>query len=136
VIPKWVQSMIRGEDVFINGDGETTRDFCHVANVVQANILAATAKSPEAVNEVYNVGLGRQSTLNELFACLREKLISRFPLLKSAQPKYRDFRPGDVRHSQADISRIAAGLGYSPEVDLKAGLDAAMDWYVDRRIKT
>ena len=135
VIPKWVESMIRGEEVFINGDGETTRDFCHVANVVQANILAATTKSPEAVNEVYNVALGRQITLNELFACLREKLVDRFPRLKNAKPKYRDFRPGDVRHSQADIARIAGMLGYVPEVDLKAGLEAAMDWYVDRRVK-
>jgi UDP-N-acetylglucosamine/UDP-N-acetylgalactosamine 4-epimerase len=135
VIPKWVQSMIRGEEVFINGDGETTRDFCHVANVVQANILAATAKVPEAVNEVYNVALGQQTTLNDLFACLRERLVARFPRLKDTQPKHRDFRPGDVRHSQADISRIAAILGYAPEVDLKAGLDAAMDCYVDRPIK-
>jgi len=134
VIPKWVESMIRGEEVFINGDGETTRDFCHVANVVQANILAATAKSPEAVNQVYNVALGQQTALNELFACLRERLVARFPRLHSAQPKYRDFRPGDVRHSQADISRIGGMLGYAPEVDLKAGLEAAMDWYVDRRV--
>ena len=135
VIPKWVQSMIGGEEAFINGDGETTRDFCHVANVVQANILAATAKSPEASNQVYNVGLGQQTTLNELFACLRERLVVRFPRLKGTQPKYGDFRPGDVRHSQADISRIAGILGYAPEIDLKAGLDAAMDWYVDRRTK-
>jgi UDP-N-acetylglucosamine/UDP-N-acetylgalactosamine 4-epimerase len=135
VIPKWVESMIGGEEVFINGDGETTRDFCHVANVVQANILAATAKSPEAANQIYNVALGQQTTLNELFACLREKLVARFPRLKGAQPKYRDFRPGDVRNSQADISRIVGMLGYAPEVDLRAGLEAAMDWYVDRHAK-
>ena len=135
VIPKWVASMIRGEEVFINGDGETTRDFCHVANVVQANILAAAAKSPEAVNKVYNVALGQQTTLNELFACLRERMVGRFPRLKSAQPKHRDFRPGDVRHSQADIAHIGGMMGYAPEIDLGAGLDAAMDWYVDRHIK-
>lgn len=133
VIPKWVESMIGGEEVFINGDGETTRDFCHVANVVQANILAATAKAPEAINQVYNVALGQQTTLNDLFKCLREELIDRFPRLKNAQPKYRDFRPGDVRHSQADISRIQKLLGYVPEVDLKAGLQAAMSWYVEKR---
>jgi UDP-N-acetylglucosamine 4-epimerase len=91
VIPKWVQSMIRGEEAFINGDGETTRDFCHVANVVQANILAATAKSPEAANQVYNVGLGQQTTLNELFACLRERLVARFPPLEGYATEVRRF---------------------------------------------
>jgi UDP-N-acetylglucosamine/UDP-N-acetylgalactosamine 4-epimerase len=136
VIPKWVESMIAGEDVFINGDGETTRDFCHVANVVQANILAATAKAPEASNQIYNVGLGEQTTLNELFRCLRERLAERFPRLKDVKPKHRDFRPGDVRHSQADISRIRKLLGYLPEMNLKTGLEAAMDWYVEKRRRT
>jgi len=129
VIPKWVESMIHEGEVFINGDGETTRDFCHVANVVQANILAATVKAPEAINQIYNVGLGCATSLNDLFGCLREKLAARFPRAKNIEPKYRDFRPGDVRHSQADISRISALLGYAPEIDLKAGLAAAMDWY-------
>jgi UDP-N-acetylglucosamine 4-epimerase len=133
VIPKWVEAMIADEEVFINGDGETTRDFCHVANVVQANILTATAKAPEAANQIYNVGLGEETTLNELFRCLREKLADRFPRLKSAQPKYRDFRPGDVRHSMADIARIRRLLGYAPEVDLPNGLASAMDWYVAKR---
>lgn len=129
VIPKWVDAMLRGDEVFINGDGETTRDFCHVDNVVQANILAALVQSPQAVNRVYNVGLGHATSLNELFGCLREKLVARVSQLKQVDPQYRAFRPGDVRHSLADISRISHSLAYAPEVDLQTGLAIAMDWY-------
>jgi UDP-N-acetylglucosamine/UDP-N-acetylgalactosamine 4-epimerase len=132
VIPKWIEAMVRGEEVHINGDGETTRDFCHVANVVQANLLAATAKAPEAVNQIYNVALGCRTTLNELFELIRRELQGQFHHLKNFKPTYRDFRPGDVRHSQADIGRAASLLGYAPQVDLQSGLAEAMAWYVGK----
>jgi len=130
VIPKWIEAMIKGEEVFINGDGETTRDFCHVANVVQANLLAATAENPEAVNQVYNIGLGRPTTLSELFRMIRSELGHRVPALKKVEAKHREFRAGDIRHSHADITRAQKLLGYAPTMDLKAGLASAMDWYV------
>jgi UDP-N-acetylglucosamine 4-epimerase len=129
VIPKWIEAMIADEPVFINGDGETTRDFCHVSNVVQANLLAATAK-PEALNNVYNVAMGKATTLNELFEIIRNELAGRFPDAKQLTPKYRDFRPGDVRHSQADLSRSRRLLGYEPKISLKEGLASAMEWYI------
>ena len=130
VIPKWIEAMIKGEEVFINGDGETTRDFCHVANVIQANLLAATAENPEAVNQVSNVGVGQPTTLNELFRMIREELGSRVPAVKKVEARHREFRAGDIRHSHADITRAHRLLGYVPTVDLEAGLASAMDWYV------
>ena len=130
VIPKWIEAMIKGEEVFINGDGETTRDFCHVANVIRANLLAATAENPEAVNQVYNIGLGRPTTLSELFRMIREELGSRVPAVRKTEARHREFRAGDIRHSHADITRAHKLLGYAPTVDLKAGLASAMDWYV------
>src|SRR5689334_22601234 len=105
VIPKWIAAMLRGETVYINGDGETARDFCFIDNVVQANILAATARNPEAVNRVYNVALGDQTSLNELFGYLRDLLEARDATFECAPAVYRDFRPGDVRFSRADISK-------------------------------
>src|SRR5438552_3995702 len=101
VIPKWIEAMIKNEPVYINGDGETSRDFCYVANVVQANLLAACSDTPEALNQVYNVAAGERTTLNGLFQMLKERLISSYPHLKHALPVYRDFRAGDVRHSLA-----------------------------------
>ena len=130
VIPKWTASLLRGETVWINGDGESSRDFCYVANVVQANLLAATTDRPEAINQVYNIAVGDRTTLNRLFASIRDALSSSHPLLQEAQPKYRDFRPGDVRHSLADISKARQRLGYDPQYRLQAGLDEAMGWYV------
>jgi UDP-N-acetylglucosamine/UDP-N-acetylgalactosamine 4-epimerase len=135
VIPKWIEAMIQTSPVFIYGDGKTTRDFCHVSNVVQANLLAATVDAPAAVNQVYNVAIGQATTLNELFALLRNDLSPRFPNLKQLAPQYRDFRPGDIYHSHADISRAKALLGYTPAVGLKEGLALAMDWYVARAKK-
>ncbi len=129
VIPKWTASMIQGDDVFINGDGETSRDFCFVENAVQANLLAATA-SAEATNEVYNVAVGDRTTLNDLFNALQSALAKNgHPYKKS--PVYRDFRTGDVRHSQADISKAADKLGYVPEFRIMDGIAKAMPWYID-----
>ncbi len=131
VIPKWVKSMIDDDDVFINGDGETSRDFCYIDNTVQANLLAATSQTEGAANQIYNVAVGDRTTLNELYTEIRDLLIPRFPHLKDKQPIYRDFRPGDVRHSLADISKARELLGYEPTHRIGEGLKEAMDWYVD-----
>jgi UDP-N-acetylglucosamine 4-epimerase len=130
VVPKWAAAMIRNEPVYINGDGETSRDFCYVDNAVQANLLAATVVSDEATNQVYNIAVGDRTTLNELFESMRVTLEPRFAHLKSYTPVYRDFRAGDVRHSLADISKARALLGYEPSHKIHQGVVAAMDWYV------
>lgn len=130
VIPKWIAAMMAGQPVHINGDGETSRDFCYVANVVQANILAATVDDPEAVNQVYNIAVGGRTTLNELFEMLRCGLAPRYPHLNEFRPAYRDFRAGDVRHSLADISKARRLLGYQPTHTVNEGLAEALDWYV------
>jgi len=136
VIPKWIEAMIDGEPVFINGDGETTRDFCHVSDVVQANVLAAAVGKAEAVGQVYNIAVGRGTSLNELFRGVCDELRAHWPHLKQLAPQYRDFRPGDIRHSQADITRAKTLLGYAPEVSLKEGMAAAMPWYIQCSKKT
>jgi len=130
VIPKWISSLIKNEPIYINGDGETSRDFCFIANVVQANLLAATTTSPDAVNQVYNVAVGDRTTLNELYAQLHKNLLPLYPHLQNAKPVYRDFRAGDVRHSLADISKAATQLGYAPTQRIAQGLELAMPWYV------
>lgn len=130
VIPKWTSAMIKNEPIWINGDGETSRDFCYIANTVQVNLLAATAVSPEAVNQVYNIAVGDRTTLNELFEVLRASLEPRFPHLKGLKPNYRDFRAGDVRHSLADISKVLALLGYEPSHRIHQGLAEAVSWYI------
>jgi UDP-N-acetylglucosamine 4-epimerase len=129
VVPKWTAAMIQGQEVFINGDGETSRDFCYVANAVQANLLAATVTNPKARNQVYNVALGDRTTLNELFGFLKGSLNSR-GVAYDREPNYRDFRAGDVRHSQADIAKARDLLAYAPEYRLQAGIEQAMPWYI------
>ena len=129
VIPKWTAAMIKGEEVFINGDGETSRDFCFVENAVQANLLAATADD-SVKNEVYNVAVGDRTTLNDLFRALQAALAENGRPYGKA-PVYRDFRAGDVRHSQADISKAADRLGYAPEFRIMDGIAKAMPWYIE-----
>ncbi len=129
VIPKWTAAMIAGEDVFINGDGETSRDFCFVDNAVQANLLAATATDEAARNQVYNVAVGDRTTLNQLFEALRQALGENGVAYDKA-PIYGDFRAGDVRHSQADIGKAERLLGYAPSHTILAGIQAAMPWYI------
>ena len=129
VIPKWVAAMIRGERVLIHGTGETSRDFCHVANVVQANLLAATVTSKDALNQAYNVAAGRRTTLAELFALLRERLLARHPRLAGLTPEHSPFRAGDVLHSLADIGKARRLLGYEPTHTIERGLDESLDWY-------
>ncbi|MDD5297782.1 MAG: SDR family oxidoreductase [Rhodocyclaceae bacterium] len=131
VVPKWVRALLLNEEVWINGDGETSRDFCYIENAVQANLLAATSGS-EGANQVYNVAVSDRATLNQLFGLLRDILAERFPHVAQAQASYRDFRAGDVRHSQADIGKARRLLGYAPSHRLEAGLREAMDWYVQR----
>jgi UDP-N-acetylglucosamine 4-epimerase len=130
VVPKWTAAMIKNETVWINGDGETSRDFCYIANAVQANLLAATAESEDAANQVYNVAVGDRTTLNGLFEAIRSTLEPHFPHLKEFKPSYRDFRAGDIRHSLADISKARNLLGYEPSHRVKEGLAEAMGWYI------
>lgn len=130
VIPLWVASLLRGQPCRIHGDGETSRDFCYVANVVQANLLAAASTDAGALNQVYNVALGGRTTLNELFTAIRDGLAPEHAQVANARPQYGPFRVGDVRHSQADTSRIRQRLGYDPAFDVGRGLDAALGWYV------
>ena len=129
VIPLWIAALLRRQPIFINGDGETSRDFCFVANVVQANLLAATTSNAGAVNQAYNVALGHRTTLNELFHSLQSTLRKRDPALPEQKPVYRDFRSGDVRHSLADISKAQRLFGFAPSHSIAAGLEVAMDWY-------
>jgi UDP-N-acetylglucosamine/UDP-N-acetylgalactosamine 4-epimerase len=131
VIPKWAGSMIKGEDIFINGDGETSRDFCYVDNAVQANLLAATATTREAKNQVYNVAVGDRTTLNNLFASIKLALSS-LDVAYPSSAQYRDFRAGDVQHSLADISKASTLLQYQPTHRIQEGLQAAMVWYVNQ----
>ena len=127
VIPKWIAAMIKNEDVQVNGDGETSRDFCFVQNAVQANILAALSQ-PEGQSQVYNVAVNARTSLNELFDHLASQL-GKHGVHYDKRPVYRDFRPGDVRHSQADISKASVHLGYQPGHDILQGLEVAMPWY-------
>lgn len=128
VIPKWTAAMIQNEDVFINGDGETSRDFCFIENTVQANILAATTNNEEAKNQVYNVAVGDRTTLNDLFNAIKNAL-NENEITYVKKPIYRDFRKGDVRHSQASIKKIANLLGYEAKYNIDEGIDLAMNWY-------
>ncbi len=130
VIPRWTDALLKGEPVFINGDGETSRDFCFVANAVQANLLASCA-ADVAKDQVYNVAVGDRTSLNQLYFHLHESLAGQFEHLKTARPIYRNFRAGDVRHSLADISKGAKLIGYCPTHRISEGLKEAMEWYVE-----
>jgi UDP-N-acetylglucosamine 4-epimerase len=129
VIPQWIAALIRNQALRINGDGDTSRDFCFIDNVVQANLLAAMAEK-DAVNQVYNVALNDRTTLNQLYQMMCDLLREQFPHVADHKPQYVDFRPGDVRHSQADISKAAELLGYEPTHRIGEGLKQAMDWYI------
>jgi UDP-N-acetylglucosamine 4-epimerase len=133
VIPKWIAAMIDGRQVKVYGDGKTSRDFCFIANAVQANLLAACAPEDAAVNEVYNVAVGDRTTLSDLYDHLRRLLLPQFAHLNDARPAYEDFRAGDVQHSQADISKATALLGYVPTHRVAQGLAEAMAWYTGKR---
>jgi UDP-N-acetylglucosamine 4-epimerase len=129
VIPLWFRALLVGEPVLVNGDGETSRDFCYVENVVQANLLAATTGNREAIGQVFNVAVGDRTTLNDLFAAIRDQVTRFSPAASLANPRYRDFRAGDVRHSLADVSKAERLLGYRPTHRLRDGLELAAGWY-------
>jgi UDP-N-acetylglucosamine 4-epimerase len=130
VIPKWFSAMLKGETVYINGDGETSRDFCYIDNCVQANILAATTENPDSLNQVYNVAFGERTTLNELFRMIKDLVAEIRPEVAENQPVYRDFRPGDVRHSLADIGKAQKMISYAPDFSVGQGLRHAAKWYI------
>ena len=131
VIPRWIAQLVGREPVYINGDGETSRDFCYVENAIQANLLAATTETPAALNNVYNVAVAERTTLNELFELERALLSAHYPWARASRPQYREFRTGDVLHSQADISKAARLLGYAPTHRIREGLKEAIPWYVE-----
>lgn len=129
VIPRWIAAMIRNEKVYINGNGETSRDFTFVENAIQANLLAAVTLDHQAVNQAYNVAVNARTTLNELFEKLRSRLVHKYPHLLNFKPEYRNFRGGDIMHSQADIHKASSLLGYFPTHTIDEGLDSALVWY-------
>lgn len=133
VIPKWIDALLKNDPVYVNGDGETSRDFCYIDNAIQANLLAATADSDHAVNQVYNVAVGERTTLNQLYFHLRDNLADRFSHLRDKLPVYRDFRAGDVRHSLADIDKAKRLIGYQPTHKIHEGLAEAMLWYIEHQ---
>ncbi len=138
VIPHWVDALLSLSTPVINGDGETSRDFCYIKDVVQANILAAVSDSPEALNKVYNVAYGDRTTLNQLFEMIKTSLCSHIPEIAKINAEYGPFRKGDVRHSLADISLAARMLGYAPVYRVGKGMEETIDWYVttkERNIK-
>jgi UDP-N-acetylglucosamine 4-epimerase len=130
VIPKWFAGLIKNETIYINGDGETSRDFCFIENCVQANILAATVEEDLATNQVYNVAFGERTTLNELYQLIQERVAVVNASAAEAEAQYRDFRAGDVRHSLADVSKAKENIGYEPQFSVRNGLDKAAEWYL------
>jgi UDP-N-acetylglucosamine 4-epimerase len=130
VIPAWLGALLRGETAYINGDGAAARDYCHVDNVVQANLLAATVQDVQALGQAYNVAVGEQTTLTELFDIMRAQLAERLPHLRNARAVHRAPRRGDMLLSRADIGKAARLLGYRPAFDLRSGLAQTIDWYM------
>jgi len=130
VIPKWISVLLNNGNPVINGDGETSRDFCYIDNAVQANLLASVSENPDAVNRVYNVAFGEKTTLNRLFEMIKENLIPFKPEVEKGKTEYGPFRKGDVRHSLADISRAKSLLGYDPSCSVADGMRECIGWYV------
>ena len=131
VIPKWISAMINNEQIYINGDGQTSRDFCYIENVIQANLLAATTRNEGAINQVFNIAVGERTCLNDLYINLHHNLVRRFEHLKGVKPIYREFRTGDVLHSLADISKAKKMLSYQPAYDINLGLTQSLEWYIN-----
>lgn len=135
VIPKWIGSLLEGEAVFINGDGETSRDFTYIDNVIQMNVLAGLTENPEAFGEAFNVAVGGRNTLNELYALINDELKDHIATYETQKPVYRDFRAGDIRHSNADITKARTMVGYAPTHDIYEGMKEAIVWYIDNARK-
>jgi UDP-N-acetylglucosamine 4-epimerase len=136
VVPAWIGALLRNQTAYVNGDGRAARDFCYIDNVVQANLLAATVEDPEALDQAYNVALGEQTSLNELFAMIRAGLAPRLPHLRTVRPVHREPRTGDVALSRADIAKAQRLLGYRPQVRITQGLQRTIDWYADHLLET
>jgi len=134
VIPKWIGAFLIGEQPVINGDGETSRDFCYIDNVVQSNLLAALADNPEAVNQVYNIAYGARTTLNELYGLIKAGLVPFRPDVRTVEPIYGPPREGDVRHSLADITKAQTLLGYDPQFDVKEGMKKTVEWFATNSV--
>lgn len=132
VIPRWFARILSGQSVDVYGDGETSRDFCYVDNVVQANLLAATTTNPAALDQIFNVACADRTTLTQLFELIRDAAMRFTPLAKGSAARQLPFREGDIRHSHADISKITRLLGYASTRDVRAGLAASADWYASR----
>lgn len=130
VIPRWIAALLRDERCRIFGDGETTRDFCYIANIVQANLLAATVSDTEATCQAYNIACSESVSLNRLFEIMRDGLARYHPTVGFAAPQYDDFRPGDIRFSCAAIDKARTQIGYSPTHSVAEGLAEALEWYV------
>jgi len=131
VIPKWVGSLLEGEDVYINGDGKTSRDFTYIDNVIQMNLLAGTTDNVEAFGEAFNVAVGGRNTLNELYALINKELNAHIASFDDKEAIYRDFRAGDIRHSNANISKAQNFVGYAPTHDIYQGMEEAIEWYIE-----
>ncbi|MGQ0547458.1 MAG: SDR family oxidoreductase [Betaproteobacteria bacterium] len=136
VIPAWTGALLRNQTAYVNGDGRQARDFCHIDNVVQANLLAATVEPGEALDQVYNVALGEQTSLNELFEMIRAALAPRLPHLRTVRAVHREPRPGDLPFSRADIAKAERLLGYRPQVRIAQGLKHTIDWYAEQMLET
>ncbi len=134
VIPKWVDSLLTGEDVYINGDGETSRDFTYIDNVIQMNILSGLTDNPEAFGEAFNVAVGGRNTLSELYLLINKELDKHIKSFDSKKAIYRDFREGDIRHSNANISKARNFIGYVPTHDIYQGMEEAIEWYIENSI--
>ncbi|MBP6986170.1 MAG: SDR family oxidoreductase [Alphaproteobacteria bacterium] len=132
VIPRWVDAMMEDKPCYINGDGFNSRDFCYVENAIQVNLLAALSDKEESLNEVYNVAVGDQTNLLQLYAAIKNLLRDDFPHLQTHQPIHKEFRPGDVEHSLADIGKSKKLLGYEPTHRIHEGLKEAIDWYISQ----
>lgn len=130
VIPKWISGVLNGGGVYINGDGDTSRDFCYIANAVQANILAATTSELVAKDQVYNVAVGERTTLNDLYNAICKEIKIKCPGVSSFGIVYKEFRSGDIRHSQADINKATKLLGYMPSHRIEQGLAETIDWFI------
>jgi len=131
VIPKWVGSLLNDEDVYINGDGETSRDFCYIDNVIQMNLLAGTTQNEKAFGEAFNVAVGGQTTLNDLYSLINSELSDHLDTYQIKEAVYRDFREGDIRHSNANISKAQKSVGYAPTHDINQGMKLAIEWYIN-----
>jgi UDP-N-acetylglucosamine/UDP-N-acetylgalactosamine 4-epimerase len=132
VIPRWIGELLDGRRCQVNGDGATSRDFCYIDNVVQANLLAALTDLPPGTDPVFNVAFGGRISLTELYALIRDAIAEHRPELRGVEPEFAPFRAGDVRHSQADISKAESLLGYAPTHSARDGLREAVGWYLER----